>query len=587
MSTLYRSVRYSFGLNLRCRAYDRSRRNNPAPGTGPSGYPIDDESDPDKHYFARGLGELDDASSPDLSADDEDDDKYETVARGQPVRKHGKGPAGAGASSLVSNGAGVAVGDFANSLADEVGSPSGEGGNYGLGRGLRAAPMQHKAPQPSYDVRTHAARTSAHFGATSSEGGDTETDYESEDEHPEAETRYEWQHMLSNVLQGEVLKSEKTRISGSLTNDLDDSTNNRKWRAYQIWVRVRAVVRNRTIQQELDYLEEARNTIEGIWKEVGEFRVQDEPADHEGVDETHFVPTPMEQVNMLITKIEWCDSLYPSIKSLRTEKAHVAEEHTMKRMDALISWQSITRRLRTQLTILQKWTGSDELEVNQPGQEGAGGSDAAEPHETMAPKNAPRLLDTEPFIERIFKEDTLQKTFEKSTIADLYRLIHDAKSVVINLSDIFQEMNLPPFLGDLIALINFPTNLVQEALKLRLNYVQHISSEQQPSAVLVDQLTADFRSGLALAAKMKENFLEIMTPNIARGWPGGTLSDEYDKVLLDSLRFFFKLLNWKLKSGSKAIYLKETEVVENEWKFLSEAVEQIDGGDLLIGEHFW
>jgi mitogen-activated protein kinase kinase kinase len=120
-----------------------------------------------------------------------------------------------------------------------------------------------------------------------------------------------------------------------------------------------------------------------------------------------------------------------------------------------------------------------------------------------------------------------------------------------------------------------------------LNYVQHVSSEQQPSVVLVDQLTIDFRSGLSLAAKMKENFLEIMHPNVEQGWPGETLPEEYERVLLDSLRFFFKLLNWKLKSGSKAIYLKETEIVENEWKFLSEAVEQIDGGDLLIGEHFW
>ena len=452
--------------------------------------------------------------------------------------------------------------------------------------------MQHKAPQASYDVRTHAVRAQAQTGVTSSEGG-SDTDYDSEEDHPEAEVRYEWQHMLSNVLQGEVLKSEKTRISGSLTNDLDDSNNNRKWRAYQIWVRLRAVVRNRTVQQELDYLEEARNTIEGIWKEVGEFKVKDsvdvEPSPVVADDQhSEFRPTAMEQVNMMITKIEWCDSLYPSIKSLRTEKAHVAEEHILKRMDALVSWQSITRRLRIQLSILQKWTGSDELEVNQPGIESIDEPIvSSEPHASMNSKPAHRLLDPSPFIERIFKEDTLQKTFEKSTIADLYNLIHDAKSVVINLSELFQEMDLPSILNDLIALVHFPTNLMQEALKLRLNYVQNIASEQQPSAVLVDQLTADFRSGLALAAKMKENFLEIMTPNIAKGWPGGTLSDEYDKVLLDSLRFFFKLLNWKLKSGSKAIYLKETEVVENEWKFLSEAVEQIDGGDLLIGEHFW
>lgn len=415
----------------------------------------------------------------------------------------------------------------------------------------------------------------------------SDSELESEDDHPEAEARFEWQHMLSNVLQGEVLKSEKTRISGSLTNDLDDTSNTRKWRAYQIWLRLRAHVRGRTVQQEVDYLEEARAQIETMWNEVANFRIgEEEKAENENPRNPEH-PDSTEQIAMMVRKIEWCDCLYPSVRALYNEKAHVADKRTIARIDALISWQTISKRLKTQISILQKWTGSNDLEVTQPGTESV--DEAATPAINTNPAQRPihRLLDTSPFIERIFKEDTLQKTFEKSTIADLYRLVHDAKSVMISSGEHFTEMNLPTFYHDIIALVNFPTNLIQEALKLRLNYVQHLQNENQPSVVLVDQLTADFRSGLALAAKLKENFLEIMTPNPGQGWPGGSLHEEYDKVLLDSLRFFFKLLNWKLKSGSKAIYLKETEIVENEWKFLSEAVEQIEGGDLLVGEHFW
>lgn len=448
-------------------------------------------------------------------------------------------------------------------------------------------PKSYSAPQrplASFDVRAYPSNNAGDGTASSEYSSESEGDFE--DDEAEADRRYEWQHMLSNVLQGEVLKTEKTRISGTLTNDNDDSTNSRKWRAYQIWLRVRAYVRGRTVQQEADFLDEGRNHIENIWAEVAEFRVktpEELPAPSDGSEP----PDATEQIAMMIGKIEWCDGLYPSSKSMRSEKAHALEKHIDRRIDALLSWQSVTKRLKTQISILQKWTGSQDLEVTQPGVEAIDDGSAEKPSSSALVKPTQRLLDTSTFIERLSKEDSLQKTLEKRTIADIYRLVHDAKSVVVNLNEYFTEMNLPSFSNDLIALVNFPTNLVQEALKLRLTSVQKLSNEQQPSVVLVDELTNGFRSGLSLAARLKQNFLEIMEPDPEKGWPGGTLNEEYDRVLLDSLRFFFKLLNWKLKSGSRAIYLKETEIVENEWKFLSEAVQQIDGGDLLVGEHFW
>jgi mitogen-activated protein kinase kinase kinase len=62
---------------------------------------------------------------------------------------------------------------------------------------------------------------------------------------------------------------------------------------------------------------------------------------------------------------------------------------------------------------------------------------------------------------------------------------------------------------------------------------------------------------------------------------------EYDTVLLDGLRTFFKLLHWKLKGSSRTIYFRETEVLEDEWEFLYEAAEAVPGGDLVVAEHFW
>lgn len=537
------------------------------------------------------MGATDDSDLGNASGEEEDEDELS--------RNHSS-TAGGGRSNArfrTTNGELVASDSKAGTIeyASEAENKSLTDGVRFARMGSQMAPIPHRPPQTSYDVRAHHHRiadSADENPALSAE--DTDSQYDTEDDNPEAESRYEWQHMLSNVLQGEVLKSEKTRMSGTLTNDHDDSVSSRKWRSYQIWLRVRAYVRGRSVQQEIDFLEEARGHIEAILGEVARFKVKDDSpiSDdslplHDGNSEKKQEPDAAEQISLMVRKIEWCDCLYPSISAHRTEKAHVTEKHVLNRIDALFSWQTISKRLKTQIRILQKWTGSDQLEVTQPGLEAIDEVLSPSLNTDNGKKPIHHLLDTSPFIERIFKEDTLQQTFEKSTIADLYRLIHDAKSVMISCRTQFSDMNLPTFYNDVIALVNFPTNLIQEALKLRLNYVQNIASEQQPSTILVDQLTSDFRSGLNLAAKMKENYVQIMTPNVNEGWPGGSLTDVYDKVVLDSLNFFFKLLNWKLKSGSKAIYLKETEIVENEWKFLSEAAEQFEGGDLLVGEHFW
>lgn len=503
----------------------------------------------------------------------------------------------------------------ANSAIDANGD-----GSVNAGDGRLNGPVA----RPAYDVRAYTTTTGSGAASTVDTDGGSDSETEEEDDALEIDSRYEWQHMLTNVLQGEVLKSEKTRISGTLAGDLDDSSNSRKWRAYQIWLRVRAVVRGTPVQQEIDYLEEARGQIEGIWAEVAEFRVinveetevipdvqlpptelsQQITADGEELcgdaeqnpgrpssingslaSTTTAPPSASEQIAMLIRKVEWSECLYPSIRALKAEKAYAAEGGTMNRIDALMSWQSISTRLTTQIGILQRWTGSSKLEVTQPGHEVI--DEAAAPSNDGVAQPVHRLVDASPFVERIFKEDGLQRTFEKNTIVDTYRVIHDAKSVMINCRVFFGEMNVPSFYQDLISLVHFPPSLIQEALKVRLTSVQNLSSDQQLSPVLVEQLTTDFREGLALAAKVKESFLEIMTPDLERGWPGGTLNDEYDRVLLDALRFFFKLLNWTLRLGSKSTFLKETDIVENEWAFLSDSVEQIEGGDLLVGEHFW
>ncbi len=58
------------------------------------------------------------------------------------------------------------------------------------------------------------------------------------------------------------------------------------------------------------------------------------------------------------------------------------------------------------------------------------------------------------------------------------------------------------------------------------------------------------------------------------------LTPDYDRNNLKGIRTFFRLLHWKLKSGNKATSFRETEILEDEWEFLYETAEAVNGGDL-------
>jgi mitogen-activated protein kinase kinase kinase len=395
-----------------------------------------------------------------------------------------------------------------------------------------------------------------------------------EDDTVEVDARFEWQHMLSNVLQGDVLKSEKTRIStASLTTtslmnnfELDSGGGSKRQRAYAIWLKVRARVRGRSPEEEGRYIEEARAKVDDVLEEVVKFRVVDlKMYGGVPVEEAVRQKNAADQVAGLLKRVDWCESLYPSTKALALEKPRVNEIQVVSKLEALRSWQQITRRLEVTIGILKKWTGSDWEALSGPQ------GKREEPRPALA------------FVEVIVREDSLQATFQKQLLSDLYSLVNVAKTAMIDLNPDFLAMNLPGFTADLSSLAVFPSRLAQEALRTRLESVANIND---PSIVLIDQLTADLRKGLATACEIKRQYQDIAEPDPVSGWSLPLRVMEYEETLLSALRYFFKLLHWKLKSPSKAIYFKETEIVENEWGFLSVVTEQIEGGDLLVGEHF-
>ncbi|KAI0244145.1 Suppressor of Sensor Kinase (SLN1) [Massospora cicadina] len=305
--------------------------------------------------------------------------------------------------------------------------------------------------------------------------------------------RIEWQGMLASVLTGEVIESEKNRIYKTIHAHRQETDH------YQRWLGIRAALSNRSLDEEKAALEKDRLRR---WH-------------HRGVSE-------------LLRKVDWIESLYPSRKVMTREKPSYGTEEFNYVLDALTSWSTVTHSLQTQLTILKNWTGSDTLMITNSGNIECGSAS---------------------FIERILKENSLQRTFEKRTLSTLKSLLLKVKQDTIENSA-----------AELEQLVAFPTNL------------PHFKADP----VVVDQLQDDFRQSLSLACRIKEAGWEVSS----------CINQDFDAVLFSSLQFYFKLLNWRIKFHNKGTNVKEVEVLESEWAFLSNLTHTIEHSEQEVAEQF-
>lgn len=386
----------------------------------------------------------------------------------------------------------------------------------------------------------------------------------------EERERLEWQSMLASVLDGDVLKSEKSRIQVALESSHDEANN----RHVDIWVGLRARLRGRQEDEEKKKLEERRRVVEPVLLEIMSFRVIDGPA----------APSALHQVNAVLHRLDTVQSLYPNLKAFYLDKPMAADTTFQARCDTLNSWSSVLMSLRQQINLLRKWTGSETLDVTQPNTNpekpiGASLNRQSE-HASLR-----EHIDGSTFVERVLKEDSLQRTFEKGFLTTVHALIASARDTQVNLAAMFKELNLPTFEEELVQLISFPTRLVQACLRVRLEYSNKV---KDPDVLIIDQMLEDFRLTIGLACTLKRQYEAFRFPHPGGNWnPPSCISDDYDSILLDSLNFFFKLINWKLKSGAKDIYFKETDVLEAQWATFNDVSLTVPGGAPLVAEQIW
>ncbi|KAI5293495.1 Suppressor of Sensor Kinase (SLN1) [Ascosphaera acerosa] len=372
---------------------------------------------------------------------------------------------------------------------------------------------------------------------------------------PRNKERLEWHSMLETVLKGDVVRQEKKRIINIMEQKTPDVLR------YDLWVGIKAKACGRTLPFQERLIKHGRETLGSVIEEIISFQIK-------GESETG--KTPLEQVREIMAKIEKCEALYPNDQQLRQNNQRAASQDYQESRTAVIAWHNTTWLINTQLNILKRWVGNDELDFARSMKVPSSSGDD--------------VTDEGSFLDRLMKENnllTLQSS--ESMLNGISQVIQKAKSTLIEHSFAFRRRHLPPYIEELLTLINFPSRLIQEVIRLRVSYAKKMRDPGQQSSLLLDQMIDQFRILLRVAVDIKARYVAVASPD--KSWdPPPCVDENFDETVVDALKYYFRLLNWKLSANKNAF--KEAEILEVEWGFSNDIGRRLESGDVQVAEQF-
>ncbi|KAI1079555.1 MAP kinase [Whalleya microplaca] len=389
---------------------------------------------------------------------------------------------------------------------------------------------------------------------------------------PANRERLEWHGMLAAVLTGDVVKQEKKRLIG--TSELQGSKTAHK---AELWLGVRSKTTGRSLAVQRRIVEESRGNLDRTIDEITRFEVQ---------GETTAGKPAIEQIRDVVKKIDKADSLYPSWQALGTAHPTATSQSFQEAYDAVMSWYNTNEMINTELSILKKWVGNDELDFQRTKQRSP---------------STNGLSDETSFLDRLLKEDGLRSLHEddetatqehalktkslirRSMLTPISNTIAKAKETLIMNSAAFHKRHLPPYIEEILTLISFPSRLIEEIIKVRVAYARKMKETTQQTPILQDQMISQFQILLKLAIRIKQENLMVSQPQPGWNLPP-CIDDSFDQVVLDALKYYFKMLNWKLSRNKNTF--KEAEVLFQEWDFANEIGQHLVGGDVEVAEQF-
>lgn len=382
--------------------------------------------------------------------------------------------------------------------------------------------------------------------------------------------RLEWQAMLSSVLTGDVVKSEKTKIDTG-TADAGQELFLHAHYKESLWFGIRARLLNRTDEDQRRNTLYRRTLVDGLLEDVLAYEV---------VYDASAAP-PREQVAAILDRYGRACELWRTLEEMRHDKPVCGSEAFVERIDALTAWLTIADAIERNTRAFRVWIGNDALDVTRAGDV------AADPDSKVQ-----QIFDEDNKLlaEKIVKEKDVHTVFRKRIFEPLAPWIVKSKETYIRLGHMFEVLKLPDYGNDLLDLCLVPMRLIKEIMRIRMKYARRL---ENPTLMMIDQMIDDFKSYLTIALEVKAGILDFCRPDPSRTWVIEDLFErdlaDFDAVVLLCVRYFLVLLNKKLVDSARSPHLfrtnKEPEVLEDAWNFLKSIGDYIDGGSMVVAEN--
>lgn len=402
-------------------------------------------------------------------------------------------------------------------------------------------------------------------------------------EDPGVLERLEWQAMLSSVLTGDVVRSEKIKIID--TSNPADRQESYLQTHYKdnLWFGIKAKLFDRTEDDQRKNTLYRRTLVDQLIEDVLKYEVTYEVGDK----------TPREQVAEILEKYEKACELWRTLEEMRHDKPVCKSEAFQDRIDALTAWLTIADAIEIHTKAFRLWIGNDELDVTR-GVDSRNISDEVDTLSlTRSRDNKVKQIfeeDNKSLAEKIVKEKDVLTVFRKRIFTPLAPWIVKSKETYIHLGHMFEVLKLPDYGNDLLDLCLVPMRLIKEIISIRMKYAKKL---ENPTLMMIDQMIDDFKSYITISLEVKAGIMDFCKPDADRTWVIEDLFEkdlaEFDDVVLLCVRYYLVLLNKKLVDSSRSPYLfrtnKEPEELEDAWNYLKNLGHYIDGGGMVVAEN--
>ncbi|QLG70803.1 hypothetical protein HG535_0A07450 [Zygotorulaspora mrakii] len=371
-------------------------------------------------------------------------------------------------------------------------------------------------------------------------------------QHPLIVERFEWQTMLANVLRGDIVTSEKTKIAKqNKGSDIDTHFHD------DIWLELKAYMSGKPVEKTVKQLNALRESTDGFFQEIIEFRLDDEvPADK-----------AEDLIRPLLKKYYKVVNYWSNMKKMHQDKPITKTEEFITRIEALNSWINFKSNFEMHVSSLKRWVGNDEL-------------DLVNIYESKE-SDYGKFRSTGFFAEQVMKERDIETVFQRKIFFPLAPWVLETKLSFLRYEHTMKKLNLNLSSENLELLIMFPMRLLKEIIVVRLSYAQRL---QNPTMMMIDQMIDDFSSYIRLSVQLKFTVTEY-----CKDWQFYVRIDpNFDNTVIDAIRYLFTLLHLKLLDCTKRSFktFKEADELYKYWEKLKNVGHYIDGAGEIIAQKF-